>query len=122
MAKIVHFEIPIGDGDRAAAFYGSVLGWQVQRFGEEPYWLVAAGAEEEPGANGALTARDDTHPYPILIAGVEDLDDAIRRVRESGGTVVQEKLPIPGVGWSAYIKDTEGNVLGLFEPTPPAAQ
>ena len=120
MAKIVHFELPVDDGARAAAFYGEVLGWQVNRFGEEPYWLVQAGADDEPGANGALVGRDGTHPYPIVIAGVAELDHVLVLVRDNGGEVVQEKLPVPGVGWSAYVKDPEGNLLGLFQPEGPS--
>jgi uncharacterized protein len=30
------------------------------------------------------------------------------------------KMPIPGVGWLAYIKDTEGNILGMMQPDPSA--
>ena len=121
MAKIVHFELPVDEPARATGFYGDVLGWQVSSFGEEPYWLVQAGADDEPGANGALVGRDDTHPYPILSAGVDNLDETLVQVRAHGGRVVQEKSPIPGVGWAAYVKDPEGNLLGLFQPESPAA-
>ena len=30
------------------------------------------------------------------------------------------KMPIPGVGWLAYLKDTEGNVFGLMQSDPSA--
>lgn len=121
MAKIVHFEIPVDNGERAEHFYGEVFGWQIKRWGDEPYWLVEAGSETEPGANGALVGRDDLHQHPTLIAGVDDIDAVLARVRARGGVVVQEKLPVPGVGWSAYVRDPEGNLLGLFEPTPASA-
>jgi predicted enzyme related to lactoylglutathione lyase len=116
VSKIVHFEIPVDDPERASAFYRDSLGWEISSFGDAPYWLVRAGADEEPGADGALTGRDDIHRSPVLIAGVEALDDALGRVEQAGGTIVQGKLPIPGVGWSAYIRDPEGNVVGLFQP------
>lgn len=115
MAKIVHFEIPVDEPQRAVAFYHEVLGWDVSRFGEERYWLVQAGADEEPGANGALVGREELHQSPILIAGVDDIDEVIGRVRANGGAVLQDKLPIPGVGWSAYARDSEGNTIGLFQ-------
>lgn len=121
MAKIVHFEIPVDDGQRATAFYRDALGWEVSRFGEEPYWLVRAGSEEEPGANGALIARGQMHRSPVLVAGVEDVDEALGRISECGGEVVQGKLPIPNIGWSAYVRDPEGNIIGLFQPDPAAA-
>jgi predicted enzyme related to lactoylglutathione lyase len=121
MPKIVHFEIPADDPQRASAFYRDALGWQVSRFGDEPYWLVRAGEDSEPGANGAITARGDLHQNPVLIAGVKDIDDVLRRVTPSGGKVVQGKLPVPGMGWSAYVLDPEGNTIGLFQPDVSAA-
>jgi predicted enzyme related to lactoylglutathione lyase len=116
MSKIVHFEIPADDPQRASAFYRDALGWEVSRWGDEPYWLVRAGEDDEPGANGALVARGDLHRAPVLIAGVADMDDALHRVESCGGKVAQGKLPVPGMGWSAYVIDPEGNTIGLFQP------
>ena len=121
MPKIVHFEIPADDLQRASAFYHDVLGWEISRFGDEPYWLVRAGEDGEPGANGALVARGELHRGPVLVAGVADIDGVLRRVAVSGGKVVQGKLPVPGVGWSAYVIDPEGNTIGLFQPDASAA-
>ena len=123
MPKIVHFEIPVDDPDRATRFYEEVLGWQVSRFGDQPYWLVRAGADEEAGANGALVGRDRLHEHPVVVAGVEDVEAVVARVEEAGGRVLQGVTPIPGVGWSAFASDPEGNVVGLFQaddeaPTP----
>lgn len=115
MAKIVHFEIPVDDPERAVAFYHDVLGWEVSRFGQEAYWLVHAGDDEEAGANGALVGRAELHQSPVLIAGVADIDEILGRARTAGGEVIQGKLPIPGVGWSAYLRDPEGNTVGLFQ-------
>ncbi len=121
MPKIVHFEIPVDDPERASAFYHDVLGWTVSRYGEEPYWLVRAGEDEEPGANGALVGREELHQAPVLIAGVADIDDVLARVNKAGGEVIQGKLPIPGMGWSAYVRDLEGNTVGFFQPDAAAA-
>jgi len=115
MSKIVHFEIPAADPDRAAAFYRDVLGWEVSRFGEMPYWLIRAGDATEPGADGALLGRDELHRSPVIIAAVSDIDAALIRAGTSGGRVVQNKLPIPGMGWSAYFVDSEDNTIGLFQ-------
>ena len=121
MPKIIHFEIPADDPERAAGFYHEVLGWDASRFGDEPYWLVRAGEDDEPGANGALVARAGVHRGPVLIAGVADMDDVLRRAESCGGKVVQGKLPVPGMGWSAYLLDPEGNTIGLFQPDASAA-
>ena len=121
MAKIVHFEIPADDPQRASRFYHDALGWEISRFGDEPYWLVRAGGDDEPGANGALVAREDHHRSPVVIAGVEDIDDVLSRVVSCGGKVTQGKQPVPGMGWSAYVLDSEGNTIGLFQQDTSAA-
>jgi hypothetical protein len=120
MAKIVHFEIPVDDAARASAFYRDALGWEISGYGDEPYWLVRAGDDDEPGADGALIGRGDLHQSPVLVVGVEDIEDALGRVEAAGGTIVQGRMPIPTIGWSAYIVDPEGNTLGLFEDDPDA--
>lgn len=116
MAKVVHFEIPVDEPERAIAFYRAVLGWEVQQFPDSPYWLVQAGGDDEPGANGALVARNDLQRVPVLIAGVADLEATLVKAQAAGVEVLQGKQPIPGVGWSAYVRDSEGNTLGLFQP------
>lgn len=113
---MVHFEIPVDDAQRASAFYRDVLGWEISGTGDQAYWLVRGGADAEVGANGALIARSQLHSNPVIIAGVANLDDALDRVAASGGRVVHGKLAIPGIGWSAYFVDTEGNTIGLFQP------
>jgi predicted enzyme related to lactoylglutathione lyase len=120
MSKVVHFEIPADDPERAVAFYREVLGWESSRFGDIPYWLVQAGHGDEPGADGAISARDEIHRAPVVIASVEDIAAALARVRTNGGVIVQEQLPIPGMGWSAYFQDPEGNTVGLFQSDPGA--
>jgi len=121
VAKIVHFEIPVDDPDRAVAFYRDVLGWEVTRFGDMPYWLVRSGEQDEPGANGAFVLRNDLQRTPVVIAGVPDLESAVERARRGGAQVLQGRLPIPGVGWSAYVVDPEGNTIGLFQDDPTAS-
>jgi uncharacterized protein len=121
MSKVVHFEIPVDDPQRATAFYHDVLGWEVSRFGEEPYWLVRAGEQDEPGADGALVQREELHRCPVVIAGVADIDAVLAQVQKNGGEVVMGKQPIPGMGWSAYAHDSEGNTIGFFQPDPQAA-
>jgi predicted enzyme related to lactoylglutathione lyase len=115
MSKVVHFEIPADDPERAVSFYRDVLGWQSSRFGDDPYWLIQAGEEGELGADGAIAGRDEIHRVPVVVASVEDIVAALERVTAHGGVIVQEQLPVPGMGWSAYFQDPEGNTVGLFQ-------
>src|SRR5487761_1280037 len=57
MPKLVHFEIPVDDAQRAGALYRDVLGWEASRFGGEPYWLVRAGAEVPSSSPAPASSR-----------------------------------------------------------------
>ena len=46
---------------------------------------------------------------------VESIDEYLPRVQERGGSVLQPKIPIPGVGFVAICQDTEGNPIGFFQ-------
>ena len=48
MSKVVHFEIPMDDPDRAAGFYHDALGWAISRFGDQAYWLVRGARMKSP--------------------------------------------------------------------------
>ncbi len=38
------------------------------------------------------------------------------KVKSAGGTMVDPKHAVPGVGWLAYCTDTEGNEFGIMQP------
>lgn len=111
----MHFEIPIDDADRAGAFYASVFGWTVTKWGPVDYWTMTTGAEPGPGAEGALAPRADFPEGVLVYVGVDDIDVAMASVTASGGTVLTEKMPVPTVGWMAHFRDSEGNRVGLFQ-------
>lgn len=120
-SRVVHFEIPIDKPERACAFYRNVFGWNVAKWGPIDYWSMTTGAEPGPGAEGALTRRSEAPEGVVLYVGVDDIDRALARVKEAGGTLLTGKLPVPAFGWSARFHDTEGNVVGLFQTDPAAS-
>lgn len=111
----MHFEIPIDDPDRAGEFYRSLFGWNVAKWGPVDYWTMTTGAEPGPGAEGALTPRSEAPEGVLVYVGVENIDQAMAKVKDAGGTLLTGKMPIPTLGWSARFRDTEGNVVGLFQ-------
>lgn len=115
MPRPIHFELPVKDPDRASAFYTSVFGWEVNGWGDVPYWLVTSGPDSEPGINGALIARSENFAMPVLIIGVDDIDAAMEAAEQAGATLAGGKNRVPGVGYSAYLDDPEGNRIGLFQ-------
>ena len=128
MSKVVHFEIPADDLDRAKNFYGSVFGWELQTvpMNEGEYTSVKTTDVDEqtqlptePGAiNGGMFLRDERVTAPVITIDVEGIDDALKQVEAEGGTTVTPRTAIPGMGAFAYFKDPEGNVLGLWETNP----
>ncbi|MCI0452344.1 MAG: VOC family protein [Candidatus Latescibacteria bacterium] len=118
MARIVHFEVPADNPERAQKFYAQALGWEFTKFGGDgpvPYWFVKTGATGSPGIDGGLLQRGAPGQGPMVIAGVASIDQSIEQVRKAGGTQVVQKMPIPGVGYAAYFLDTEGNCFGIFQ-------
>ena len=128
MSKVVHFEIPADDLDRAKNFYGSVFGWELQTMpmNEGEYTSVKTTDVDEqtqlptePGAiNGGMFVRDERVTSPVITIDVDGIDDSLKQIEAEGGATVTPRTAIPGMGAFAYFKDPEGNVLGLWETTP----
>jgi predicted enzyme related to lactoylglutathione lyase len=119
MPRPVHFEIHAEQPARAIAFYEGLFGWTFTSWGGGmEYWLVVTGPDGEPGINGGLIRRQGTVDGTAVIAyvctiGVANVDETLAKGLGLGGTVAVPKMPIPGVGWLAYLKDTEGNIFGI---------
>jgi predicted enzyme related to lactoylglutathione lyase len=122
--KVVHFEIPFDDGDRARSFYGEAFGWNVMEMPEMSYTMASSGPTtdqgmpSEPGyINGGMFERSDEWPAkgPVITVDVESIDEALIKIEKLGGSTVTAKQPVGDMGFAAYFKDPEGNVMGLWE-------
>lgn len=126
MPRVIHFEIHAGDPQRAITFYEKLFGWTFQKWeGPMDYWLITTGPEGTPGINGGLMRRQGEIDGQAVIAyvctiDVADLDASIAAAEANGGKQALPKMQIPGVGWLAYYKDTEGNIFGMLQPQKPA--
>ena len=121
MPRIVFFELPADDPKRAITFYEKVFGWTVTKWeGPMDYWLVTTGPDDEPGIHGAITPRMMPEQVTTDIVSVPSVDDFTKKIEETGGSVVMPKRVVPGQGYLAYCKDTEGNVFGIMEMDPSA--
>lgn len=123
MSKVVHFEIPADDLARAKKFYQDVFGWQMD---DQPgmEYVLAKTVEtdekkmmpKEAGAiNGGMMKRNDMVKGPSFAINVENIDEAMQDVRKAGGTVLTAKMPVGEMGLMAYFKDSEDNVLSLWQ-------
>ena len=127
MPRVVHFEIHAADPERAVKFYKAVFGWEFNHLPAMNYWLIKTGDDKEPGINGGLMKRMGPPPadgqavnaYTCTV-DVPNLDGFFERATKHGAAVALPKMAVPGVGWLAYVKDTEGNILGLMQRDPSA--
>ena len=124
MRKVVHFEIPADDVERAKSFYGSVFDWELNtmQMDEGEYTIATTTPVDESmmptepgGINGGLMRRSDETPSPVITIDVDDIEQSLKNVEAAGGTTVTPRTPIPGMGAFGYFKDPEGNVMGLWE-------
>jgi len=125
MDSVVHFEIPFEKKKRAADFYKKTFGWETNDVPGMDYTIAYTTQTDmktrmikKPGAiNGGMMKRNDKIKSPIITIVVKNIDEAIKKTKENGGSIYIDKMEIgKGIGFSAYIKDTEGNVIGLWQP------
>jgi uncharacterized protein len=133
MDPVTHFEMPATDKKRAAKFYSSVFGWQMQQLGPEMGEYMTAGtvevdADRMPKQVGAInggfyTPTDDPlSQRPSVVIAVQDLDASMKKVTKAGGKLLGKPDVIPGIGTWASFQDTEGNRVSMLQPNTMKAE
>src|SRR4051812_724904 len=98
--RVVHFEIPFDDTERASAFYSDVFGWQLMPMPEMGYVMVGTGptgdqGPSEPGfINGGMLKRQGDWTAPNVVIDVENIEQALKSVEEHGGKTAVERQPV----------------------------
>lgn len=107
----IHFEIPADDLERASTFYKELFSWDIKAApGFEDYRTVTTN-----GLNGGIMKRSNPGTPIINYINVEDIDAYLTKLEQLGGQIIMPKMPIPGIGWNAVVKDTEGNTFGMLQ-------
>jgi predicted enzyme related to lactoylglutathione lyase len=128
MSRVVHFEIHAENPERAVAFYKELFGWTFNKWdGPMEYWMIITGDKPTEGINGGLVRRRGPAPAQgqavnayCCTVDVANLDATLTKAQSLGAAVALPKMAIPGVGWLAYIIDSEGNILGMMQNDPAA--
>ena len=120
--RVVHFEVPFDDGARAKGFYRDVFGWTYHEMADFGYTGVATGPTGEDGMpsepgfiGGGMFQRQAPVEVPVITLDVEDIDATLEQVTAHGGSVVDGKMAIGDMGFAAYFRDSEGNLMGLWQ-------
>lgn len=116
------FEIPVGDLDRAKAFYQTVFG-----FGDLPVHSMGPLTmawfpfkEDSVGAPGALClgeTYEPSHAGTLVYLTAPDIDATLARAEANGGKALMPKMSIGEYGFVGFMEDSEGNRIGLHSRT-----
>jgi predicted enzyme related to lactoylglutathione lyase len=115
MPRVVHFEIYGDKPEKLVNFYKNVFGWKFEKWGPVDYWIIKTG--EGAGIDGGL--GKDRNPGVNTI-DVPDVDKYLAKIKKAGGTVVEPKMTLPGIGYLAYFQDPQGNIFGIMKDDPKA--
>jgi uncharacterized protein len=122
MDKVQYFEIPTDDLSRAKKFYESVFGWKLVDVPNMDYTMAYTAEVDdhympkEPAAiNGGMMKRDATAPSPVVVITVDSIKDSLAKIKAAGGTIVMETRQVGDMGLYARIKDTEHNIIGVWQ-------
>ena len=131
MDRVCHFEVPFEDVERASKFYGDVFGWQISAApGDMPYYFAITTEVDEQmqpkeagGINGGMYQRGDEggSKTPVLVIEVDSCEQRIKDVEAAGGSNVMGPHPVGDMGIYAQVKDSEDNIIGLWQPLPHGA-
>lgn len=127
MGKVVHFEVPADDMERAKKFYQDVFGWKIMSVPMDAgkYEMVHTGPVDanmmptQTGfINGGMTMRSELKEGPVMIIDVENIDEHLVKIEAAGGVVVAPKMAVGNMGLYARVKDSEGNIIGVWQNMP----
>jgi len=111
---IVHVDIPAVHTKEAAEFYAKTFDWKLQHASEFDYWMFEA--EGGPGGGFMQAGEQGAKVNQVVVyIGTDDIDASLATVEANGGTTVQPRTEIPGIGWFAVFKDPDGSELALYQ-------
>jgi len=117
--RVVWCDIPVADLDRAAAFYAAVLGIEVTKQSFNDFTFCILDHKEGNGGCLVKNAAEISSKAGILVYfNVNNrIRDAVKKVEQTGGTVLQPTHAIGPHGFRALVKDSEGNRIALHSTT-----
>ena len=122
MDKIVHFEIPADDVERAKKFYSSVFKWDMNTIPSMGYTVITTVPtdkeripKESGFINGGMMKRTNEIRNPIITINVKDIKESIKKIEDAGGENIKTPFEVGDMGIAAYFEDSEGNIVGLWQ-------
>ncbi|GLW46776.1 glyoxalase [Streptomyces sp. NBRC 14336] len=102
---------PVKDLDRAKAVFGALLG--VEPYADEPYYVGYKAAGQDVGLDPNGHAKGMTGPVPYW--HVDDIAATLSALVTAGAETLQDVQDVGGGRKIAFLKDTDGNMIGLLQ-------
>jgi predicted enzyme related to lactoylglutathione lyase len=119
-SSFIWYELLTDDVEAATAFYSNVVGWSVTPSGQPgmdyQFWTTDGRAVGGLMALPQAAAANGMRPAWLGYVNVADVDDAIARVKRSGGSVLMPGTTIPQVGRVALVADPQGGAFYVMAP------
>lgn len=123
----IWYELLTRDPDAAKAFYGAVVGWEIDA---EPMAGMDAGMDyriinaSEGKVGGMMRITDDmtehgARPVWLGYIGVDDVDKTVGEIEGAGGKTMMPANDVPDVGRIAMVADPQGAPFYVMKPKPP---
>jgi predicted enzyme related to lactoylglutathione lyase len=119
MQNSIHWvEIPTTNIERAVGFYNNLLSIEMKVMEVMSMKTAFFPHTAETQSGGCLMQGPNYIPSDkgtlIYLSAGENLQTALDRVDDAGGTIILPKTSIGANGYMAHILDTEGNKVGLY--------
>lgn len=116
--ELAFVEIGVDDVERGRAFYESLFGWRFETGPSGQGYAISL-----PNVAGGIHGGDKG-AAPYLFFSVDDMDAAVARVQELGGTVDDvdvegDERTVGQFGRFKLCRDDQGSRFGLHQPPLP---
>lgn len=120
-------ELHSSDWEKGLAFYKAQFGWSeagamdMGPMGTYQFFAMRPGTGDGPCesvAGGMMTDPEAPRPYWTFYFHVHDIDAAIDRVKDNGGTVLIGPAEVPGGVWVINALDPQGALFSLVGNRP----
>jgi uncharacterized protein len=108
--ELTHIELGAPDAKKAQAFFGPLLGWTFERAGGGEQAVI-----QTPGIRGGLHDGVTTATFTAYFR-VDDISEAVAKVRELGGHAEDPSPYELGFGRFSTCTDDQGIPFGLHQP------
>ena len=116
-------ELITTDQKKSGEFYSQLFGWQLKEVDAGPlgtYTIFQQCGEDVGGMmNPSIDYTQKLGARWYAYVKVPDIDRAIIRAQELGGTLIAGPDDIPGIGRVCLLADPTKALIRLMQPTPP---